>query len=269
MEKNFDTFVEAFLKARDLSQLSENPFVVITFINSRGSAPQDAGSRIIANAHEIIFGTIGGGKLEAKALAEARSRLEMATEPFSLTWNLQKDVGMTCGGEVTLFFEFHSPKKRWPIAIFGAGHVAQELVQTLLRLDCFITVFEHRKDWLDKIPLSSKIEKVLVASPEGENKGSYAEQVKNLAPHSFVVTMTMGHATDLPIIDAALKKDFPYVGAIGSETKANKIRHELKGFGHPDQKIQSLKCPIGEPIGSNAPAEIALSVAAQLLRLRS
>lgn len=263
MEKNFDTFIEAFLKARDQGQVSQSPFVVITFINSRGSAPQDAGSRIIANASEIIFGTIGGGKLEAKALAEARSRLELATEPFSVTWNLQKDVGMTCGGEVTLFFEFHSPKRRWPIAIFGAGHVAQELVQTLLRLDCFMTVFEHRKDWLDKLPLNAKVEKILVT-----NTDSYALQINNLPPNSFVVTMTMGHATDLPIIDAALKKNFPYVGAIGSETKANKIRHELKSFGHSDQKIQSLKCPIGEPIGSNAPAEIALSVAAQLLRVR-
>ena len=67
-------------------------------------------------------------------------------------WNLQKDVGMTCGGVVSMFFENMLPKARWKIAVFGAGHVSQELIPLLLKLDCDVSCADPLIYWLNKLP---------------------------------------------------------------------------------------------------------------------
>ena len=95
----------------------------------------------------LIAGTVGGGKVEAKALGLARDLIEQKAATRSVEWHLQKDVGMTCGGRVRLYFETFLASD-WHIVIFGAGHVAQALIRTLLSLDCRITCVDPRADWL-------------------------------------------------------------------------------------------------------------------------
>ena len=65
-------------------------------------------------------------------------------------WNLQRDVGMTCGGVVKLFFETYN-HSQWQIAIFGAGHVAAAVVHCLLPLECRVTCIDPREEWLDRL----------------------------------------------------------------------------------------------------------------------
>ena len=81
--------------------------------------------------------------------------------------------------------------------------------------------------------------------------------------------MTMGHAFDLPILTAALKLEtFPYIGSIGSRAKATVLNRDLKTNGISDSALEKLYCPIGEEFGNNTPTEIAISIVAQLLRVR-
>ncbi len=175
-------------------------------------------------------------------------------------WNLQTDVGMTCGGEVQLFFEVYG-KVDWPIAVFGAGHVAQVLVPMLTQLHCRVTCIDPRSDWLSKIPDHPKLVKCCVPEPK--------ELVTRQPAHSFFVLISKGHATDLPVLKEILStREPPYLGVIGSAQKASVLRRELAQAGLPDEKRSAFTCPIGMPIGNNTPAEIAVSIAAQLIQKR-
>ncbi len=260
MERNFSQFCEEFLRLTE----SNTPMVVVTQVSQRGSAPQDIGSRMIVGKNsEILFGTVGGGKIEAHCLKLATDFLNSQehVENQSFTWNLQKDIGMTCGGEVTMFFEIHRPVDRWEVAIFGAGHISQELVRVLLRLDCHLTVSDQREDWLAKLPEGKRLKKICTQD--------LASVIDKLSPNTFIASMTMGHASDLPVLVRAMKeRSFPFVGVIGSVAKRNRIEKDLMEAGVPQERFKVLHCPMGEDFGRNAPAEIALSVAAQLLKYR-
>ena len=81
--------------------------------------------------------------------------------------------------------------------------------------------------------------------------------------------MTQGHSTDLPILQLALEKhQFPFLGAIGSQAKAMRMKRELTNLGVPEARAEQFICPLGEKIGNNSPAEIAISITAQLLKVR-
>ena len=114
-------FFEKFLELKN----DNTPFVAVTMTNARGSAPQDVGSRMLVGESGLLFGTVGGGKIEAHCIEYAKSLLNTQEKIKSETWNLQTDIGMTCGGVVSVFFEVHCPKHDWNVAIFGAGHVSQ------------------------------------------------------------------------------------------------------------------------------------------------
>jgi len=82
--------------------------------------------------------------------------------------------------------------------------------------------------------------------------------------------MTMGHAFDVPILVEIAKHapDCPYVGVIGSDVKGLKIKKELEQLGVQKAFIEKLRVPMGLPIGSNHPYEIAISIVAELLQVR-
>jgi xanthine dehydrogenase accessory factor len=253
---NYEDFLTDFQNAK--TELGD--FVVVTLTHFQGSAPQILGARMIVGRNGYFSGTVGGGKLEKRAIETAINQLEVNQGSISVTWNLQTDLGMSCGGVVSLLFEKQLQSIGWEIAIFGAGHVGQELVRVLSRLNCHITVIDPRKDWLEKLPESRILKPVFHTSPEG--------YVSELSKRAFVVVSTMGHATDLPILAKALPLKFPFIGAIGSSVKAEKLKRNLLELGVSSQDLKALHCPIGEPIGNNTPPEIALSITAQLLRIR-
>lgn len=238
------------------------PFVIVTLIDIRGSAPQITGAKAIVTADGIVDGTVGGGKVEARAISHAQDILGAADGRLCefVTWNLQTEIGMTCGGEVKFFFEVVLCND-WNISLFGAGHIAQSLVPILLNMNCRVTWLDQREDWLSRIPDHPKLTKVCTADLSNE--------VKRLDPRSFFVLMTQGHATDMPVLAEVLKTiDPPYVGVLGSLQKAKVLHRELSEMGLPDDKIESFFCPMGLPMGNNTPPEIAISVLSQLIQER-
>ncbi len=237
--------------------------VVVTLTDIVGHAPQDVGARMIVGKDEVLFGTVGGGKIEKRCIDTAREFLaakeKVASRSF--TWNLPRDIGMTCGGEVTFFFETYRPESTWKIAVFGAGHVSQELTRLLVRMDCQVTVVDPRSEWIDKLPNVSNLRKLV--------KENMIDALEVLEPDTFVVIVTMGHATDVPLLKWSLKnRSFPYVGVIGSKVKRVKINAELRDDGVNPTLIESFHCPMGEPFGRNTPFEMSMSIIAQLLKVR-
>lgn len=256
---NFENFLADFERAKAQNQ----SFVVVTLVSHKGSVPQEMGARLIATEEGYFAGTIGGGKLENAAIQKAKEYLQKKSDrSYFHEWNLQTDIGMSCGGVVSLFFEIHHPQKLWHIVIFGAGHVGQELVRVLLRLECQITCIDSREEWLQNLPDDKHLEKKIMPH--------MPDYVRQLPSDAYVVIATMGHSTDLPILQTIFSQNlqFPYLGVIGSDVKAKKLRQNILDSQFTEEQSKSFFCPIGEEIGNNTPAEMAISITSQLLRVR-
>ncbi|MEM6748954.1 MAG: xanthine dehydrogenase accessory protein XdhC [Planctomycetota bacterium] len=234
------------------------PFVAVTLVDAHGSTPADAGARMIVRASGHDHGTVGGGKIEARAIQEAQAMLEAGPATRFFDWNLASDIGMTCGGRVRLFFE-RVDRSGWRVVIFGAGHVTQALARVLEPMACRVTCVDPRPDWLGKLP--EGVEAVRTDDPP-----SY---VHSLPDAAHVLCMTRGHAADRPVLQRIFEagRRFAFLGVIGSDAKAATLRRELQDAGVNLERID-FRCPIGMPLGSNHPAEIAVSIAAELLQVR-
>ncbi|NOZ39731.1 MAG: xanthine dehydrogenase accessory protein XdhC [Planctomycetes bacterium] len=245
---------------RRCAELAEaaTPYVLVTLVEITGSTPQDAGAKMIVTSDGLDTGTVGGGRVEAKAIDEALLMLREQSDCLLHDWSLKADVGMTCGGRVKLFFDCLGVSS-WHMVIFGAGHVAQAVSRLLATLPCQVTCIDPRADWLARLPAG--ILAIESADPTTE--------VEALPADAFVLCMTQGHRSDLPVLQRIFELDrkFPYLGVIGSLAKAATLRKELAATGiAAEQAI--FHCPVGLPIGSNHPAEIAVSIVAQLLEKR-
>jgi len=248
-----------------LSQMQElleegTSFVCVTLVDIKGSTPRAQGGRMLVTASGLHSGTIGGGLVEAKTLEFSQDFLqqnELSGQTKFVQWNLNRDIGMSCGGSVKLYFERFNTNP-WEIMIFGAGHVAQALIPLLLTLDCQLTCCDTRREWLDKLPESRKLNKLCV-----ENLDDNLEQTTEKA---FVLIMTHGHRSDFYVVQKFLEqRNQPFLGVIGSRSKAATLKKELKKEGLKQKQIEKLFCPLGFSLGGNHPQEIAVSITAQLL----
>jgi xanthine dehydrogenase accessory factor len=239
------------------------PVVSVTLVEVSGSTPQDCGSRMLVSKEGHLWGTVGGGKVEQKAISKAR---EMLSKKHSkeltkfMTWGLKEDVGMTCGGSVKLFFEAFNYAEM-EIVVFGAGHVANHLIPILLGINCNVTCIDMRENWLDKLPQTANLTKIHTTVLPGK--------LDLIPPNAYVCLMTQSAEIDRQILAEILPAlEFPYLGVIGSRAKAKTIKNELLAAGLDEVLVNSFHCPIGLKIGSNHPQEIAISIAAQLLQVR-
>lgn len=256
--ENFENYLSHLTQLQNDSE----SFVVVTLVKQIGSSPQNVGARILVKQSGLVYGTVGGGKVENRAIQEAQKMIQNKTRYLFVDWNLQKDIGMTCGGVVSFFFEQHCKELDFHIAVFGAGHIAQEFIPLLLKLDCQVSCYDSRQEWLDKLPPSKKLQTYCTSDA--------ASEVAHLPYKSYVAIMTMGHGTDIPILTAVMKQRdrFAYVGNIGSDQKALRIKQDLRAAGFEGEILERFYCPMGETFGNNSPIEIAFSIVAQILKTR-
>ena len=146
--------------------------------------------------------------------------------------------------------------------IFGGGHVSLALSRIFYTLDFRILVFDDRPDpgLLAGNPYAHQKEIIdfrLAGErvPEGE--------------HSFVAIMTSSQEKDVQVLEQLLDKRLPYLGMMGSRSKVRAVLEELRKAGHPEDLLEKLHAPIGLIPNSRSPAEIAVSVAAEILAIRS
>ena len=146
------------------------------------------------------------------------------------------------------------------IMLFGAGHVGRALVSVLANIDCSIVWVDSRAEQFpEAIPTNTRI--MLMDEPE--------EAVTSAPVNSCFLVMTHSHPLDQRICEIILQSEhFRFCGLIGSLTKRRKFEQRLRAKGFSNQLIERLSCPIGiGGISGKQPEVIAISVAAQLLRL--
>ncbi len=254
-----------------VTQLHESgsPFVLVTIAKVRGHAPRGAGSKMVVGA-EDVWGSIGGGNLEAHTINHARKLLTgRVTTPELLTQTLGLrggDYGVQCcGGEVTLLLEPHYPE-RPTVAIFGAGHVGWALVQVLGTLPLELVLIDSRPDALER-PLPTPLTATLTThhAPIPESA------LETLPGGAHLLVLTHDHAEDVAVLERALRADaFGFIGLIGSKGKWTHFRLELLRTGLNENDLGRVTTPIGLPnVPGKSPQAVAISVAAQLLGVLS
>lgn len=245
------------------------PGVLATVTEVRGHAPREAGAKMLIGA-EALWGSVGGGNLEATVVDRARAMIASGTAvPESLDFSLNEHAAtehgqQCCGGVVRVLLEpFPS---RPTVAIFGAGHVGHELARILSRLSLNVHLVDSRADQLS----SERLADVMEGPAEVHSHHSPVPDtlLGELPSGTHVFIMTHDHAEDFLLCDAALRRDdLGSVGLIGSKAKWSRFRQRLKGEGHLQAVIDQISCPIGLPdITGKAPAVIAISAAAKLLQ---
>lgn len=262
--------------------LTRQPAVLVRVAGVQGSGPRELGAWMALSAGGQI-GSIGGGRLEFDASAEARALLAAnGPEPGGVLrrYALGPSLGQCCGGVVQLRFErlgpvdiaalrarLMAPEARQPVALFGGGHVGRAIVKLLIDLPFELQWLDSR----DEVFPPELVAQVHLA----EHSQPVQAAVPGLAPGSQVLIMSFSHAEDLDIVAACLARqrergDLPFIGLIGSASKWASFRQRLLARGFHEPELAQVRCPIGLPgISGKQPEVIAVAVVAQLLQLRN
>jgi xanthine dehydrogenase accessory factor len=233
--------------------------VLVSVIAARGSAPREAGAKMVVSLTRS-WDTIGGGNLEYQSILDARTILRGESgAPTQRDFPLGPALGQCCGGATTILFEPIRPPG-WTVALFGAGHVGRAVARLLGDLPCRLLWFDARADiFPETVPSNTRL-----------RQSTEPRDIAALPPGATVLIMTHDHGTDFALTEAALRRgDLRFVGTIGSDTKRARFLSRLRRAGFGETMVERLHCPIGLPgVGTKLPAEIAIAVAAQILAAR-
>ncbi|PHQ55649.1 MAG: xanthine dehydrogenase accessory protein XdhC [Lutibacter sp.] len=234
----------------------KQPIALVTVVKVLGSAPCKVASKMIVTKQKEIFGTIGGGKLEFQVIDEALVSInENKIKEFSYT--LGPEFEQCCGGKVELIIE---PMNQTPeLYICGAGHIGIELCTILHGTPFNINLLDIRANWESTFKINKSI------NFSNIDFDLYKQHI-NWGPNCYIVIMTHDHKLDFEITALSLHSETTYIGLIGSKTKKNKFNNMLKRELNFETGISPVHCPIGLDLGGNTPKEIAISVAAELLK---
>ena len=325
--------MRAMLNTMKTHLLQGGDLVLVTVVASSGATPRGAGARMLIGPQGRIAGTIGGGAVEYRSEQIARevlSERKSLNHHFSLTKDDVQNLGMICGGNVTVFFHFlpagdpaaialaEEAEERfargqdfWLVSdlsaggclrladksdavlaphlarhpqriqadgkdlyieqisssgkvyIFGGGHVAQELVPVLAHVGFTCVVMDDREEFA-KPELFPGAKQVILG--DFRRVGDFL----TIGEEDYVCVMTRGHAFDTLVQAQVLKCAPCYCGVIGSRHKAAGVRKVLaQEYGLSDAELDRVTTPIGLDIKGETPAEIAISIAAQMILVRA
>ena len=234
-------------------------FAVATIVKAEGSSPGKVGAKMLVDENREVIGSIGGGCAESIVIEEAIKILNTG-ESKLLQLKLEDEekggIGMLCGGTMEVFIEpiRLSPK----LVIIGSGHLAKSICRLGKFLDFTVVVidpFAEKEDF-------SEADEVVSAS-ETEALG----KVK-LDPNSHIVIVTR-HKYDEQALRSVLDSKAAYIGLVGSKNRINLIFNQLMSEGVPKEKLESIYAPIGLDIGAKTPAEIALSILSEIIKVKN
>lgn len=226
---------------------------LVTLIESSGATPRKAGTIMGVTKDEII-GTVGGGLIEFKVIELARQCIEKNENKyfeFDLNGNGQNAIDMSCGGSVKGYIKTFKPNDR--IVIVGAGHIGRNFMSILKDSPFEVVVFDDRDENI-----------------EGVTVGDIETLIKNLPenPDTYFVVVTKGHKSDFVALKNIFKKEFRYIGMVGSKNKVLETRKKLveEGIEIPEERFFS---PIGLDFSNGTPYEIAVEILAEILAVKN
>ena len=159
------------------------------------------------------------------------------------------------------YSEFVGPKHH--LYIVGGGHCALALSELMSRLDFRITIFDDRHD-LNTIEKNDFADQISVI----KDYTTISDRIPNW-DDSYVVVMTLGYASDKVAIKQLIDRDLRYFGVLGSQAKMATLMKELKDEGVDAERLARIRTPIGIPINSHTPEEIAVSIAAEIISVKN
>ena len=248
--------LQAQLEARQ----AKKPYALVTLVKAEGAAPRGAGSKMIVFENGHSFGTVGGGTLEKKVLADAVKCLRDGRGFLKDYENRAEEEGSPCIGVVTVFIE---PEKGAPhLVVCGAGHVGGAVIELASKLGYYVTVIDTRDEELTAEHAKNADSFIVVED--------FYSGLRSLdtGPKTFFLVLTYGHAEDAEALSAALEKDAAYIGMTGSRPKIESIFTKLKDKGFTDEQLAFIHTPVGLDIGGETPPEIALSIMAEMQMTR-
>lgn len=314
--------------------------VLVTVVAASGATPRGAGAKMLVTEKGRIWGTIGGGAVEYRALQMADKVLKeksAAVHQFTLNKDDIQNLGMVCGGEVQVFFQYIAEndgqmmelakialdaykknEELWILSdmkkdgklslyhkktgfigsedlewmrpylsrkpklvkeneneiyieqicfasrvyVFGGGHVAQELVPVLTHVGFRCVVMDDREEFANR-ELFPRAERVMII--DFERISDFVE----IGENDYVCVMTRGHAYDTRVQAQILKTPACYIGVIGSVSKKAAVFGKLYEMGYTVEDTDRIITPIGLEIQAETPAEIAISIAGQMIMHRA
>ena len=309
--------------------------VLVSLIDDQGSAPRGTGSQMLVGRKGRLVGTIGGGAVEKRSeemAMEALRSQKSQTHEFQLHRNPAEDIGMICGGDVTVHFQFISAENPvwskvlakaedifaaheggWLILredggdpalfghdglqagvepeteirvllrencvradgyfsmplpvgsraiLFGAGHISQSLCPLLHSVDFRPVIFDCRPEYA-KREIFPDAETVIC--------GDFTRiaDYLTITKEDYLVVMTNGHSHDFEVQEQVLRGPFAYLGVIGSRSKTAAVNKMLMEKGIDAERLRDIHTPVGTSIKAVTPAEIAVSIAGEMIYVRA
>jgi xanthine dehydrogenase accessory factor len=248
--------MEIFKRCSELLEQGKN-LVLVTVLNASQGTPGKEGFKMILTDREELLGTVGGGAVEHQAVEEAREVLRVRENRLK-SYNLD-DLGMKCGGQVTLLYEYFEGLRSF--LLVGGGHIGRALSPILESLGFRVTVFDSRPEVHELLGENSTRK---IVTGDYRDLAPVQEILKNC---QFCFIATHGHEHDYTVLKQLVqsRQPFRYVGLIGSTRKIHTTLEKLKEDGL--EAPQCLYAPVGLKIGGDSPAEIAVSIAAEVVAL--
>ena len=207
-------------------------------------------------------GTIGGGCYESDAIGKAREAIASGT-PILARYDLNDDFvqesGLICGGQMDVYIDPITPTPS--LFIIGAGHVGWHLARAAADAGFRIHVVDDREKFANRERFPGAADIVV------EDIGTWLHRA-DIAASAYVVVVTRGHTHDFDALRALAARDLKYLGLIGSRAKVARVFDALQAEGLPVECLDRVHAPIGLDIGAITPAEIAISILAELIAVR-
>jgi len=252
--------MSVFQALADLERQNQHG-VLCTVVNTQGSTPRHAGSKMLVRSDGSIVGTIGGGEMESRVITEALGVLNNGL-PLLLEYHLadpaRGDPGV-CGGTMKIFVEPIIPKP--VLVIIGGGHVGKAVAHLAHWLGFWVVVNDDREQYVtpEAIPEADEyIHSTLMELPEK----------CKITPWTYLVLTTRGVGIDVAGLPTLLASPAAYIGVIGSQRRWETTRKQLQAMGISEDQLKLIHSPIGLEIQAETPEEIAVSIMAEIITHR-
>ena len=251
-------FYQQVVKAKQENKM----YAIATVVKTEGNTPRKPGAKMLVFPDGTIVGSVGGGIVEKQAAADCMKAMhsgETLLKTYSAVSQEVADKGMVCGNNMTIFIE---PGERLPyLYLCGCGHVAQAVLPLAKSMGYYVVAIDARD--------VSGYEDALAPADELHILESF-DQIGQLdfVPGSAFIACSFSHKTDGDILNVILSKEPSYVGMLGGKPKIRALFTRLKENGYSEEVLRQIHAPIGLDIGGEKPAEIAVSIMAEIQAAR-
>ncbi|HEY4284420.1 MAG TPA: XdhC family protein [Chthoniobacterales bacterium] len=232
---------------------------LVTVVATRGSVPREIGSKMLVYADGKTSGTIGGGRFESLVVLDSLEQMQQKQsllKIYPLHEHSPESFGAICGGEVSVFIEPQLLSEA--IFLIGAGHCALAVGKLAVECGLLVSVVDDRKEQLSLFPQP-------VVAVSDVDPPAFIKNRKWQSDEALVI-VSRNHEIDRKALEAALEvSNIGYIGMIGSTRKVQRVFDLLRETGISQERLSNVYAPMGLDIDADAPAEIAVSVVAEIL----